>query len=129
MKTNTDPAAPKILTALPLPVLAIRENARAVGVALAGLEIPRRQIPHLFQLRFDYWLDAGGEFRTYQGDIFAIHDDTMDRMFPDPSCKWLSEFPRRCTAGPLLQTPNTEIRKRLQLLELAMRTPPLGFAI
>jgi hypothetical protein len=119
----------KYLTAFPLSVIAIPQNARAIGLALGELGWPRRQIADRIQLRFEYWLDAGYEYRTHEGDIFPIEEDSLDRLFDDPGYRWMSEFPARCRKGPLMKTPPLVVQQRLQLLELGVRTPPYGMAI
>ncbi len=120
---------PPVLAALPLPAFALRQNAQSVGLALAEQAWTRRNVVNLVQLRFEYFLDAGGLFHDYYGELFDVSENRLDDLFNDPSYKWLSEFPRRCKAGPLLKSPSMIVQQRLQILELGLRTPPLGFAI
>ena len=119
----------KVLRAAPISAFATRENAHAVGLLLSEQAWPRRAIPHILQLRFDYWQDYGGSFVDYYGDPFPIEDDLMDRLFPEPSCRWLSAFPKRCELGPLRQAPSKDRQAKLQILELGLRVPPCGYAI
>lgn len=126
---NGNERVTKVLRAAPLSVFKDRRNARAVGEAMYEQDWSRRSAPHLLQLRFDYWQDAGGTFLDYYGDLFAIEEDLMDRLVDDPSCKWFSAFPKRCMEGPLLQTVSLKVQRRLQVIELGLRTPPVGYAI
>ncbi|SMX28209.1 hypothetical protein TRP8649_02324 [Pelagimonas phthalicica] len=119
----------RTLIALPLEVVEIPQNAHAIGMAIADLRWPRRKIVNRMQLRFDYFLDAGHQFRSYEGDPFNTGNDRLDKLFNDPAYKWFSDFARRCKTGPLTHAPSLLVQKRLQLLELGLRTPPLGYAI
>lgn len=127
---NSDEASiTKELIALPIAVLEIPQNARAIGLLLADLHWPRRSIVNRMQLRFEYFLDAGHQFKTFEGDVFDVGSERLDSLFNDPGYKWLSEFPARCRKGPLKKAPSLKIQQRLQILELGLRTPPYGMAI
>ncbi|WP_299628355.1 hypothetical protein [uncultured Tateyamaria sp.] len=119
----------KTLIALPLSVLEIPENARAIGIAMGDLSWPRRKVVDRLQLRYEYFLDAGHQFRTYDGDVFDVGKDRLDGLFNDPGYKWLSEFPKRCRRGALGKAPARSIQMRLQMIELGLRTPAYGYAI
>ena len=119
----------KTLTALPLAAFEIPQNARAIGLLLGDLKWPRRSIVNRFELRFAYFLDAGHQYHDYDGNPFQVVEGALESLFNDPGYKWLSEFPRRCRKGELSKSPPVIIQRRLQLIELGLRTPPFGYAI
>lgn len=119
----------KMLTALPLTVFEIPENARAIGLLLGELKWPRRSIVNRFELRFAYFLDAGHQYRDYDGNQFQVVEGALESLFNDPGYKWLSEFPRLCRKSRLRKAPTKIVQCRLQLIELGLRTPPIGYAV
>ena len=120
----------KVIELYPRVIYEIPQNAEQVGKAIYDLGWPRRKIVDRFQLRLEYYLDAGGVYRDHDGEIFSINKDSIEKTFgDDPGYKWLSEYPKRCEKKDLKQAPSGLIQLRLQILDLALRTPPLGFAI
>ena len=123
-------AIPDRIEALPLKAIAIPQNARQIGRGIYALQWPRRKIVDRFQLRLHYYLEAGKIYVDANGDVFPIHEDSIEQTFADDAgYKWLSDFPKRCEALALTQSPSKLIQMRLQLLDLGLRTPPLGLAI
>lgn len=119
----------KALIALPLSALGIPENARTIGIALADKKWPRRSVVNRMELRFAYFLDAGHEYRDYDGNLFPVIEGVLENLFNDPGYKWMSEFPRRCQRGQLVKAPTEIVQLRLQLIDLGLRTPPIGYAV
>lgn len=129
--SNTLPeGVPAVIEAKRLAVFGIKGRAEAVGVALFDLGWPRRAIIDRLQLRFEFYLDAGGSYRDHNGDPVTVDENTLEACFgDDPGYKWFSDFPKQCSEKGLKKAPSKKIQKRLQLLDLALRTPRLGEAI
>ena len=122
--------AQKIIEVNKPSIYEIPRNAENVGIQLHDLGWPRRKIVDRLQLRLDYFLDAGGIYKDWNGDIFPIHEDSIERTFRnDPGYKWLSDFPKKCQLYGLKQSPSALVQKRLQIIDLALKTPAFGLAI
>jgi hypothetical protein len=108
----------------------IPQNAEKVGIQLFELGWPRRKVINRLQLRLDFFLDAGGVYKDWTGDIFPIHEDILEQTFKnDPGYKWLSDFPKKCKLYGLKQSPSELVQKRLQIIDVALKTPAIGLAI
>lgn len=121
---------PKSIEVKRCEIFEIPKNAESVGIALYDLGWPRRKILDRFQLRLEYYLDAGGVFRDHNNDPFSVDDDVIEGRFgDDPGYRWLSEFPGRCKKHGLKNASSLKVQRRLQILDLGLRTPPLGLSI
>lgn len=126
------------LIAAPLAAMAVPENARAVGLLMFESSWSRRCFPDNILLRFEYFLDHGGEIYHFNGEVFDVTKDCEGRkiscdgcfscLFNDPGFKWITDFPSRCVKAPLSRAPSKNVQKRLQIIELGLRTPRMGYA-
>lgn len=131
MNTETTNAnIPEVIKVPKEGVFDIPQIAEAVGIALYELGWPRRKVLNRLQLRLEYYLDAGGVYLDENGEPIAVDENTIEERFGnDPGFKWLSEFPKQCKETGLTNSPSVKVQRRLQILDLALRTPPLGLAI
>lgn len=121
---------PQVIEVKQPSIYEIPQNAERVGIQLYELGWPRRKITNRLQLRLDCFLDAGGVYKDWNGDLFPIHEDSLEQTFKnDPGYKWLSDFPKRCKLHGLKQSPSELVQKRLQIIDAALQTPALGLAI
>lgn len=109
----------------------ISKNAVDVGRRAAALEWSRRNMPELFQMRFDNFVFEGGVYVDRKGNTFPIHEDIVEDCFSDDAgYKWLSDFQKRCVEHPDRKYHvQDKLLNRLQIMDLALRTPALGMAI
>lgn len=100
-----------------------------LGCQVADMPAPERSKPDRLDLRLDWYLKAGGLFFGADLKPIYVHADSIeDTMSDDPRRKWFSEWPNRAKAGLIRQAPHEHLFKRLQLIDLALRTPPCGYA-
>jgi hypothetical protein len=112
-----------------LKAFAIKQNAEAVGLGIHDLGCSRREAVNVLQLRAEEYVAHGGNYLDAKGNPIEIHEDFIeDALGDDPGYKWFSAFPKACNQG-LKRAPSKKIQRRLQVLDLALRTPPLGLAV
>ncbi|WP_299962279.1 hypothetical protein [uncultured Roseobacter sp.] len=105
------------------------EIAEMIGKAMTMVGWSRRTFANNAQLRLDWGLDAGLIYRRHDFEIFAIEEDSVARTLSQSAGdSWLRTFPENCLRG-LKRTPNAKTLDRLTIIDLALRTPPLGLAI
>ena len=122
---------PKFIEVYKPEIFGISKHAVSVGLRIYDLGWSRRSIPNWLQLRLEYYLEAGGVYRDHEGNIFPIHEDSVEKTFSDdPGYKWLSDFPKQCAGNPNWDyKAKTHLLERFRILDAALRTPPLGMAI
>ena len=124
------PEVPAFLLTTPPAALLTVQRLVQIGLGLQMLGVGRRSVVHALQLRLEYYLDAGGLYRTHDFESFPIDESSVERTFPaNPEFAWISSTIKRARQGTVREAPGERLLDRLTILDLALRTPPLGEAI
>lgn len=104
--------------------------ATLIGKGMYALDWPRLKFPDNGQLRLDWGLDFGCDYRNPDYSILAIDEDTVARVFPkNGDCSWINTFSKRCHEDGLSRAPAASLADRLVIIDLILRTPPYGLAV
>lgn len=121
---------PAWIIALPDERLLTRSVYWATGCVLASWELPRRQIPLELAMRIEWYIKAGGKYFTADLTPMDLDAECFDPYLDqDPSCKIFSDWPSRAKKGLIQKAPKANRLELIRLVNLALRTPPCGFAM
>lgn len=121
---------PPVIIALPDARLATQAVYEATGITLARWGLPRRQYFLELGSRIDWYCKAGGRYVGVDLRPLPISVECFEPFLDrDPSCKVIGEWIRRAAGGEIKQAPKASMIDLIRLVNLALRTPPCGFAI
>lgn len=120
---------PGFIIARPKEVIMTIKFYTELGCKVADMTQAERKKPDDLDLRLDWYQKAGGLFFGPDLKPMKVHANSIEEtLSDDPRRKWFSDWPNRAKADLIKQAPHEHLLLRLQLIDLAFRCPPCGYA-